>query len=103
MYRRPQQSRLSAHLGDADLTNSNKNVRSRSGRALGAVREAADHLLLDAGTETPRGRAGVKTRPQLTHVVKLESVPQLRKVSDLMRAEDGAGRDGMISAFRSMT
>ena len=73
------------------------------GGALGVVREAADHLLLDARTETPRGRARVKVRPQNSHVVKHESVPQFRKVSDLMRAEDGAGRDGLISAFRSMT
>ena len=78
-------------------------LRSRLRGALGAVREAADHRLLDARTQAPRGRARVKTRPQLTHVVKLESAPQLRKVSDLKRAEDGAGRDGALPAFWSMT
>jgi len=33
----------------------------------------------------------------------LERVPQLRKVSDLKGAEDGAGRDGLIEAFGTMT
>ena len=58
-------------------------TRSVSGRALAAVREAAVHRLLDAGTETTSGRAGVKTRPQKSHTVKLESLPQLTEVSDL--------------------
>ena len=64
-------------------------TRSVSGRALAAVREAAVHRLLDAGTETTSGRAGVKTRPQNSHVVKLESSPQLTKLSDLRCADRG--------------
>ena len=97
----PDTLRLSAHLGDADLTNSNKNVRSRSGGALGAVREAADHLLLDTCTETTRGRAQVKTRPQNSHVVKLERCAKLTDLSDLMLADRGGERDGATAAFRS--
>ena len=58
--------------------------------AVGVVREAADHLLLDAGTETPRGRAGVKTRPQNSHVVKLERCAKLTDLSDLRCADRGA-------------
>ena len=61
---------------------------------LGVVREGAARPLLDTGTETACGYAGVKTRPQNSLVVKLESVPQLTLVTDLMHGEDGAGRDG---------
>ena len=86
--------RVSARLGNANLTNGNENVRSRSGDALGVVREGAARPLLDTGTETACGYAGVKTRPQNSLVVKLESVPQLTLVTDLMHGEDSAGRDG---------
>ena len=83
----------SARVGNADLRKGNiflrSVTRSVSGRALAAVREAAVHRLLDAGTETTSGRAGVKTRPQNSHVVKLESSPQLTKLSDLRCADRG--------------
>ena len=85
--------RRSARVGNADLRKGNiflrSVTRSVSGRALAAVREAAVHRLLDAGTETTSGRAGVKTRPQNSHVVKLESSPQLTKLSDLRCADRG--------------
>ena len=78
----------SAHLGGLNLTNSNKNVRSRTSAALAAVREAADHRLLDARTQGTRARAPVKVRPQKSHGEKLERCAKLRKVSDLMHTED---------------
>ena len=93
----------SAHLGGLNLTNSNKNVRSRTSAALAAVREAADHRLLDARTQGTRARAPVKVRPQKSHGEKLERCAKLRKVSDLMHAEDGVGRDGAVTAFWSST
>ena len=86
-----------------NLTNSNKNVRSRISAALAAVREAADHRLLDARTQGTRARAPVKVRPQKSHGEKLERCAKLRKVSDLMHAEDGVGRDGAVIAFWSST
>ena len=95
--------RRSAHLGGLNLTNSNKNVRSRTSAALAAVREAADHRLLDARTQGTRARAPVKVRPQKSHGEKLERCAKLRKVSDLMHAEDGVGRDGAVTAFWSST
>ena len=95
--------RRSAHLGGLNLTNSNKNVRSRTSAALAAVREAADHRLLDARTQGTRARAPVKVRPQKSHGQKLERCAKLRKVSDLMHAEDGVGRDGAVTAFWSST
>ena len=58
------------------------------------------------------GRAGVrcavKVRPQsqtsrTDHGEKLERCAKLRKVSDLMHAEDGVGRDGAVTAFWSST
>jgi hypothetical protein len=58
------------------------------------VREGAVHRPLDTRTQTTRARARVKVRPQNSHVVKLESSPQLTLVTDLMHGEDGAGRDG---------
>ena len=93
----------SAHIGHTYLTNSNKSVRSRTSAALGAVREGAVHRLLDAGTETTSGRAGVKTRPQNSHVVKLERCAKLTELSDLMLADRGGDRDGATAAFRSST
>jgi hypothetical protein len=62
---------------NADLRKGNTFLRSRTGAALGVVRDAAVHRLLDAGTETTSGRAGVKTRPQNSHVVKLERCAKL--------------------------
>ena len=96
-------ARRSAHLGGLNLTNSNKNFRSRTSAVLAAVREAADHRLLDARTQGTRARAPVKVRPQKSHGEKLERCAKLRKVSDLMHAEDGVGRDGAVTAFWSST
>ena len=95
--------RRSAHLGNPYLTLGNENVRSRTSAALAAVREAADHRLLDARTQGTRARAPVKVRPQKSHGEKLERCAKLRKVSDLMHAEDGVGRDGAVTAFWSST
>ena len=78
-------------------------LRSRTSAALAAVREAADHRLLDARTQGTRARAPVKVRPQKSHGEKLERCAKLRKVSDLMHAEDGVGRDGAVTAFWSST
>ena len=90
-----------------NLTNSNKNVRWRISAALAAVREAADHRLLDGRTQGRRAlgaRAPVKVRPQKSHGEKLlERCAKLRKVLDLMHAEDGVGRDGAVTAFWSST
>jgi hypothetical protein len=64
--------RLSAHVGNAYLRKGNTFLRWRTSAVLAAVREGAVHRLLDTCTETTRGRAQVKTRPQNSHVVKLE-------------------------------
>ena len=78
-------------------------LRSRTSAPLGVVRDAAVHGLLDASTETARGHAGVKTRPQNSHVVKLERCAKLTDLSDLMLANRGGDRDGATAAFRSST
>ena len=81
--------RLSAHVGDAHLRKSNTFLRSRLGRALAAVREDAVHRPLDTRTQDTCVRAPVKIRPQNSHVVKLESSPQLTELSDLRCADRG--------------
>ena len=73
------------------------------GRARGRARSRRPHRLLDAVTETTSGRAGVKTRPQNSHVVKLERCAKLTDLSDLMLADRGGERDGATAAFRSST
>ena len=80
-------TRRSAHVGHAYLTLGNKNVRSRTSAALGAVREGAVHRPLDTRTQATRARARVKIRPQNSHVAKLERCPKLTKFSDLMHAD----------------
>ena len=95
--------RRSAHVGHTYLTLGNKNVRSRTSAALGAVREGAVHRLLDTRTQATRVRAPVKVRPQNSHVVKLERCAKLTDLSDLRRADRGGQRDGATAAFRSST
>ena len=90
----------SAHVGHTYLTLGNKNVRSRTSAALGAVREGAVHRLLDTRTQATRVRAPVKVRPQNSHVVKLERCAKLTDLSDLRRADRGGQRDGATAAFR---
>jgi hypothetical protein len=53
----------------------------RTSAALGIVRDAAVHRLLDTCTETTGGRAQVKIRPQNSNEVKLERCAKLTKVS----------------------
>ena len=72
---------ICAHVGDANLTLGNTCVRSRTSAALGVVCDAAVHRLLDTCTETAYGRAQVKTRPQNSHVVKLERCAKLTDLS----------------------
>ena len=60
---------------------SNSFLRSCTSAALGIVRDAAIHRLLDTCTETTGGRAQVKIRPQNSNEVKLERCAKLTKVS----------------------
>ena len=87
-------SGLSAPLGNANLTLGNTCVRSRTVAALGVVCDAAVHRLLDGCTQGTCVRAPVKTRPQNSHVVKLERCAKLTDLSDLMLANRGGHRDG---------
>ena len=75
----------SAHVGHAYLTLGNKNVRWRTSAALGAVREGAVHRLLDGCTQGTCVRAQLKTRPQNSHVVKLERCAKLTNLADASR------------------
>ena len=83
----PKHCRRSAHVGNADLRKVNDFLRSRTGAALGVVRDAAVHRLLDTRTQATRVRAPVKVRPQNSHVVKLERCAKLTDFSDLRRAD----------------
>ena len=83
------------------LTLGNENVRSRISAALAAVREAAattPRFLMGAhrALECARVRTGESRTER-----KLERCAKLRKVSDLMHAEDGAapGRDGTVGVW----
>ena len=69
------------YVGNLDLRKGNSFLRSRTSAALGIVRDAAVHRLLDTCTETTGGRAQVKIRPQNSNEVKLERCAKLTKVS----------------------
>ena len=101
--------RRSAHLGGPNLTNSNKNVRSRLAAPMPSADGHAVRAELKQYTSNTRSGSRV-TASVLLHVrsqnSKVDENGRYRKsekVSDLRRADRGGERYGATAAFRSST
>ena len=95
--------RRSAHVGDADLTLGNENVRSRLAIALPIAAVHAARTELKQYTQHVMAGVLLQVRSKKSKVRDLESVRKSEQVSDLRRADRGGDRDGATAAFRSST